>query len=132
MSFKLHLISITTGTQSVNDPDMTHVNINSLNKDDACTICMRNFYEKDVKDMEIVETHCNHYFHKKCLMDHRDYPNKYNMNPLCPLCRRSLLTKSWILWNKDAYDIIDPRDLNIDTKFIFNNSRCNPSTDNEL
>lgn len=54
--------------------------------DDLCSICLSPFREKSdvLNDNVIIETKCNHCFHKKC------YLKVSESKHLCPLCRNSL------------------------------------------
>ena len=45
--------------------------------DEHCTICLENYK----KNKEIQTLHCNHQFHKNCILEW------LSINPLCPICK---------------------------------------------
>jgi len=58
------------------DPESLPVTI--LGRDhDTCAICLEMMKEGD----EVIETHCNHFFHKHCIL------LWFNRSHMCPLCR---------------------------------------------
>lgn len=63
-------------------------------KSKTCAICL-----EKISFINKKRTHCNHFFHKKCL-------NKWlSLNPTCPLCK-DLLKYSSVLINKKKFKII--------------------------
>jgi len=61
----------------------------SPDKDDICCICLIELTELDLEIADkIIKTHCNHYYHKMCLME---WINSDNINCFeCPLCLTTL------------------------------------------
>ena len=66
--------------------------------DEKCPICLCDFIEKDADSSTIVETTCNHLFHKSCLSK---WFEKDILNIYCPLCRTPLVEQEEIEKRKE-------------------------------
>lgn len=61
---------------------LTHINNNSVNEDDLCSICLCEL------DTDLYKTSCNHIFHLNCIRKIKNY--------LCPLCRKNIFFENLI------------------------------------
>lgn len=82
-NFEPELTRIEELLQSIPELKVEHFDPNSLpvtvlDKDyDSCAICI----EDMKKGEEVIETQCNHFFHRQCIL------LWFNRSHLCPLCR---------------------------------------------
>ena len=68
-------------------PHFEYTNIDNINNDDECPICL-----EKIKNKETIKLNCNHIFHKKCI---KRWINETNNNPnldiTCPLCKVNII-----------------------------------------